>query len=46
MLQRDDDGFSVGCRDLHFVNDEGLIGHDRFIAWGQKRTGKQAQDFI
>jgi hypothetical protein len=36
----------MGCRDLHFVDDEGLVGHDCFIAWGQKRPGEQAQDFI
>jgi len=36
----------VSCCDFHLVDDEGLIGHDRFISRGQKCTGEQAQDFI
>ena len=46
LLQRDDNSLSMGCRDLTFVDHEGLVSHDRFIAWGQKRRGEQAQDFI
>ena len=45
LLQRDDDRLSVGCRDLHFVYDEGLIGHDCFIARRLEMSGRAGRGF-
>ena len=32
MLEWNDDGLAVRRRHFHLINDERLVGHDRFIA--------------
>jgi len=32
--------------DFHLVNDECLIGHDRFVPRRQKCAGQEAEDFV
>ena len=39
-------GFPMCGRDFHLVNDERLIGHDRFVPRRQKCAGQEAKDFI